>query len=415
MLAFQKRDRNEAGTTSLASTARAKLGERHRHEAKNLTLLAFTYAGFFGRSAGEQLFLAPTEIVGAINDLVPLGPFEVICVDFPEYTLLEVIMPRVLVTASFDENLLARQTPHASGCWEDYEFLFAPDGDPVDAWLVYDDLQQPMTQVCPPANTLLITGEPASLRQYRSRYTGQFGQVWSSHTTIQHPHTTLRNEAQHWHYGLWSGSVHGRALDYDDLVALQPPAKPKLLSVLCSSKSLTADHRRRLEFVQYLQAELGEQIDVFGSGIRSVADKSEAIWPYKYHIVLENDHSDHFMTEKLPDAFLGWSYPLYFGGSEAYHRFPEGSFTAIDIYQPEKSLNLIRNVLASDTYEQSLERIAEARNNVLVKHNLFAMLVDYWRVNLVKQSASAVTLLPKSHRASLVVQQLKRSLVGRAA
>ncbi len=324
-------------------------------------------------------------------------------------------MPRVLVSASFDESLLARQTPQALGRWGDYQFLFEPDGQPVDAWLVYDDLKQPLTQVCPPANTLLITGEPASLRQYRSRYTSQFGQVWSSHTNIQHPHVTLRNEAQHWHYGLRSGSAHGRSLNFDDLQSLARPAKPKLLSVLCSAKAITADHRRRLDFVQYLQAELGDQIDVFGSGICPVADKSDAIWPYKYTIVLENDHSDHFMTEKLPDAYLGWSYPIYFGGREAYHRFPEGSFTAIDIYQPEQALNVIRNVIASDTYEHAIDRIAEARNSVLTKHNLFAMVVDYLRVNLVKQRAASVTLLPKSHRASLVVQQLKRTLIRRAA
>ncbi len=328
-------------------------------------------------------------------------------------------MPRVLVTAAFDERLLARQTPQASGRWGDYQFLFEPDGQPVDAWLVYDDLKQPTTQFCPPANTLLITGEPASLRQYRSRYTSQFGQVWTSHSSIQHPHVTLRNEAQHWHYGLWDGWVHGadfsRPLCFEDLQSLQRPEKPKLISVLCSAKAITADHRRRLDFVRYLQAELGEQIDVFGAGICPVKDKSEAIWPYKYHIVLENDHSDHFMTEKLPDAYLGWSYPIYFGGNEAYHCFPEGSFTAIDIYQPEQALNVIRNVIANNTYEQSVDRIAEARARVLAKQNLFAMVADYLRVHLVKQPCAKVTLLPKSHSASLVVQQLKRTLIGRAA
>ena len=324
-------------------------------------------------------------------------------------------MPRILITAVFDASLLARQTPKSTGRWDEFQFLFQPDGEPVDAWVVYDDLRQPVSQFCSPSNTLLITGEPASLRQYRTRYTGQFGQIWSSHTNISHPHLTLRNEAQHWHYALWNGTAHGNALGLDELKVLPRPAKPKLLSVLCSSKAVTADHRRRLEFVRFLQSKLGDQIDVFGSGIRQVADKSDAIWAYKYHIVLENDHSDHFMTEKLPDAFLGWSYPIYFGGKEAYHRFPEGSFTAIDIYQPEQALNAIRNVLTNDTYEHSLDRISEARNNVLTKHNLFAMLVEYWRTNLVRQPASQVTLLPKSHRASLVVQQIKRNLSRRAA
>ena len=324
-------------------------------------------------------------------------------------------MPRVLMTVAFDESHLARQTPQGSGRWGDFQFLFQPDGEPVDAWVVYDDLKQPVSQICPSSNTLLITGKPACLHQYRAPYTSQFGQIWSAHTNIVHPHVTLRNEAQHWHYGLLSGTSHGHSLDFDELRALPRPAKTKLLSVLCSAKAVSADHRRRLEFVRYLQSEFGDQIDVFGSGIRPIADKSEAIWTYKYHVVLENAHSDHFMSEKLPDAFLGWSYPIYFGGNEAYHRFPEGSFTAIDIYQPEQALNVIHNVLVNETYENSLDRIAEARNNVLMKHNLFAMLVEYWRSNLVRQSTSAVTLLPKSHRASLFVQQIKRTLTRRAA
>ena len=324
-------------------------------------------------------------------------------------------MPRVLITATFDESSLARQTSQGAGRWEDFQFLFQPDGDPVDAWVVYDDLKQPVTQLCPPSNTLLITGRPASLRQYRTRYTSQFGQIWTSHTNITHPHVTLRYEAQHWHYGLQTSGAHGRPLSLEALQELKRPEKPKLLSVLCSTKTVTADHRRRVDFARTLKAEFGDQIDVFGHGVRPVADKSDAIWPYKYHIVLESDHSKHFMSEKLPDAFLGWSYPIYFGGNEPYHRFPEGSFTAIDIYQPEKALNVIRNVLASETYESSVDRIAEARNNVLAKHNLVSMLVDYWRTNLVRQPASLVTMLPKSHRTSLVVQQIRRSLSRRAA
>jgi Glycosyltransferase family 10 (fucosyltransferase) C-term len=323
-------------------------------------------------------------------------------------------MPRVLLTTTLDKSLLARQTPQGMGRWDDFQFLFQPDGDPVDAWVVYDDLEQPVSQLCPPANTLLITGRPASLRQYRTRYTSQFGQVWTSHTQISHPHATLRFEAQPWRYGI-AGATHGQALGFEELQAVTRPEKHKLLSVLCSAKSVTADHRRRLEFVRCLQAEFGSQIDVFGYGVNPVADKSLAILPYKYHIALESDHSDQFMSEKLPDAFLGWCYPIYFGGKEAYHRFPEGSFTAIDIYQPETALNVIRNVLASETYEQSLDRIAEARHWVLTKHNLFAMLAEYWRANLVQQSSSQVTLLPKAYRTTLVVQQLKRSLTRRAA
>lgn len=319
-------------------------------------------------------------------------------------------MPRILVSASFTESLLARQTPQGQGKWDEFEFVFSPLRDAVDGWTVYDDLRQPIEQACPPANTLLITGEPESLRKYRPRFTGQFGQVWTSHSSLKHTHVTLRNEAQPWHYAMRSGQSHGMPLGFNELVRLPKPDKPKLLSVICSSKTSTPDHAQRLEFVRFLQSQLGDSIDVFGRGIRPVEDKSDAIWPYKYHIVLENDHSNYFMTEKISDAFLGWSYPIYFGSPEAYHRFPEGSFTAIDIYQPEPSLAIIRDLIAAETYEAAQDNLARARQAVLFKNNVFAMLSDYWRANLCSQPAELVTLLPKSHRASLVLRQVGRAV-----
>ena len=319
-------------------------------------------------------------------------------------------MPRIRISASFPAELILRQTPGRSGRWQEFELLARPDGDPVDAWVVYDDLKQPEQQLCPAANTLLITGEPESLRRYRSRYTAQFGQVWTSHRTIRHRHLTRSNEGQHWHYGLYPGAVHSSRLGFDELVDMPRPDKSKQLSVICSTKAHTADQRQRLEFVQRLQAAFGNDIDVFGRGTREVADKSEAIFDYRYHVVLENDHSEHFMTEKLADAFLGWSYPIYFGSSEACHRYPEGSFTAIDIYQPDEAIRIIRNLLTAHTYQQSLPAIAEARHRVLFQNNFCNMLAEYWRQHLVCEPASHVRLLPKNYRASLVLQQFTRAL-----
>ncbi len=319
-------------------------------------------------------------------------------------------MPRILVSASFPESALARQTPANSAMWDEFEFVFAPTDEPLDGWVVYDDLKHPLEQLCPPENTLLITGEPVSVRRYRSRFTSQFAQVWTAQSAIKHPHITYGNEAQPWQYATQASQAHGDPLGFDELVALPHPAKPKLLSVICSDKQITPDQRQRLQFTRYLKSELGDTLDIFGRGWRDVSDKADAIWPYQYHIVLENDHSNHFMTEKISDAFLGWSYPIYFGGDEAYHCFPEGSFTAIDIYQPEQALAIIRNLLSEPTYETAVPAIATARESVLGKHNLFAMLASYLRENLVSRRPRMTKLLPKSHRTSLVLQQLSRNI-----
>lgn len=317
-------------------------------------------------------------------------------------------MPRILLSASFPPELIFRQTPGRTGRWEEFE-LTADASQEVDGWVVYDNLQTPQSARCRSSNTLLITGEPESLRRYRSRFTAQFAQVWTSHRSIVHPRVSMRNEAQPWHYGLRAGRVHGCQLGFDELVKMPRPEKTKLLSVICSAKSHTEDHRRRLAFLEPLKAHFGDQLDVFGRGIQDVPDKSDAIYDYQYHIVLENDHSDYFMTEKLCDAFLGYSYPIYFGGSEAYHRFPEGSFTAIDIYRPDEAINLIENVIRSDAYTANKNQVDEARRRVLHENNLCHMIAAHFReqgdMNAVHEP---VELVPKEHRATLIMKQIGR-------
>jgi hypothetical protein len=320
------------------------------------------------------------------------------------------LMPNILLAASFPPELILRQTPAAQGCWGDFRFVTDPEHTDLNGCVVYDDLLEPLELVCPLENTLLITGEPESLRSYRSRFTHQFDQVWTSHKSVQHARKIRRNEAQHWHYGLYAGQAHGRSLDFDDLASLPRPKKLKRMSVICSAKAQSEDHRQRLAFVRQLKEALGDSIDVFGRGIRSLEDKSDAIYDYKYHIVLENDHSDFFMTEKLADAFLGYSYPIYFGGSEAYHRYPEGSFTSIDIYRPLQAIATIREVLQADCYEHSRVQLDEARRRVLYDNNLCSMLAEHFSQTLLDRPVQRVRLVPKNFRAELVWKLLQKRL-----
>ena len=320
-------------------------------------------------------------------------------------------MPRILLTASFPEEYLLRQTPRRSGRWEEFTFFAEPDAEPAEGWMVYDNMEHSLRQNAAPENTLLVTGEPESLRRYRSRFTSQFGHVWTSHQSIQHPRTTRAQEAQHWHYALFPGSIHGKQLGFDEIEALPRPSKTKLMSVICSSKAVSEDHRRRLEFVQTLKAHFGDQLDVFGRGIRSIDDKSEAIYNYRYHIVLENDHSQYFMTEKLGDAFLGWSYPIYFGGPEAEKHYPVSSFSAIDIYKPREAISIIQNVLANHTFESRQDAIYEARQRVLYQNNFCSLLANFARSKFNFDATTyPIQLLPKSDRVRLVWRQLERSV-----
>ena len=319
-------------------------------------------------------------------------------------------MKRILISASFPESCVARQSFGGNGVWSDIKFLFEPDGLPVDGWVVIDNLQQPKHQFCSPSNTMLVTGEPASVRQYRSRFTSQFGYVWTSHQSLCHSKKILASEFQHWHFGLYPTKENPRAMTFEDLIALQAPGKPKILSVICSNKTVTPDHCQRLRFVAQLKQSLGDQIEVFGRGIREISDKSEAILPYRYHIVLENDHADNFVSEKLPDAFLGWSLPFYSGGQSAGQLFPKDSFIPIDMYRPHESIAIIQNAIKRDEFSRRQKQIQSARESVLWKTNFLAVQANFWRKHLVQEPAQIVKLYPKNHRIHLVAAQMRRLL-----
>ncbi len=328
-------------------------------------------------------------------------------------------MATILITNSVPTDPILRQVPKTKAGWCGHRFLLRPTGEPIDAWVVYDNLLQPETNPIERSRTLLVTGEPPSVRRYRTPFTSQFGSIRTSHAGVDHPEIVRAHEAQPWHFGMHPCRSHPHILDYDALASMLPPPKPKLLSVISSNKAITEDHRQRLRFVEHLKSAFGDQIDVFGRGIRDVPDKADAIWNYRYHIVLENDHSPFYMSEKLPDCFLGWSFPFYSGGVFAQSAFPDGSFARIDMYDPARSIATIQAKIQSDSYATDQELIRQARRIVLDELNLFAVLgqaVEALEAMLKNRGSSRfrasaqTTLLPKKHSIQLSMQKLMRSM-----
>jgi len=335
--------------------------------------------------------------------------------------MLKVVgMATILLTTSVPTDPVLRQIPRALPNWCNHVFVMdCSEERMIDAWFVYDNLVKPESHRVNRQRTMLITGEPPSIRRYRSAFTSQFGAIRTSHAALKHTQINRGHEAQVWHFGMHPCRSHPEILDYDTLACMPPPRKTKLLSVIASNKTVTEDHRQRLRFVDELKIAFGEQIDVFGRGIRDVPDKADAIWDYKYHIVLENDHSELYMSEKLPDAFLGWTFPFYSGSTHADKSFPEGSFARIDIVDPIRSIATIRSHIQSNSYEANRERIEEARKTVLDELNLFAVLCKEYdamesRLPLQPHSrqraVNPITLLPKKNSVQLSMKRMMRAL-----
>ena len=321
-------------------------------------------------------------------------------------------MLRIKLSTNFPEWPLIRQTPGRAGIWGDCQFLINQDIAECDFWVVYDDVLRPETTRCPPGNTLLITGEPPSVKTYSRRFLAQFSTVLTSHRNLSHPNVVSRQQALPWmvggrylqETGQWDKEY---TKDYEELSALPVVPKTKLLSVLSSSKTITPGHERRLAFVGALKQWFGEEIDVFGRGIRDVEDKWDAIAPYKYHIVIENGLFPDYWTEKLSDALLADAYPLYAGCPNIGDYFGENTLTLLDLTDFEGSLQAITAAIENNRYEATTEARHSAKVQVLNEYNLFPMLEAFVTASRTAQPKQVIKLQPHSHFPRTLLTKLR--------
>lgn len=279
--------------------------------------------------------------------------------------------------------LWRRQLPDAAPRWGGCEFVFDENSRDYDWLVVYERFPRVAGErfslwseklACPPEQTLFVTVEPSSIKFYEPSFLRQFGYVLTGHETwsINQPGVIRSQPALKWFYG--EGGLHPRSLD--TLAAEPPPVKTADLATVCSSKQQRHTlHKRRYDFTQRLRGAFPD-LDVFGHGVRPIGDKAEAVDPYRYHIAIENHRCDHHWTEKVSDAFLGWSLPIYYGCTNLAEYFPEDSFVEIDIDDFEGTVARIREIVANHEYERRFAAIRRARELVLTRYNLFAVIDD---------------------------------------
>ena len=159
---------------------------------------------------------------------------------------------------------------------------------------------------------------------------------------------------------------------YDDLSAMAPVTKTRDMSAIASMRAHIDGHRKRLEFIERVQEEVPE-VDLFGRGrANSLMDKWEGLAPYKYTLAIENSSMPHYWTEKISDAFLAYSVPLYFGAPNIGDYFPDGSYIWLPMDEPDRAIDVIRDTLAHDVYENRLDALVQARKTLLTTHSLVA-------------------------------------------
>jgi len=278
-------------------------------------------------------------------------------------------MIKVKVSFPNDADYL-RQLPNRNSEWDGIQFFINDETDTVfDYWVIFGNLENDKTfTLCDKTKTILVTTEPKNVHKYPKRFIDQFGYIITAQEEIVHPNKLLMPEGQLWFL----------KMDYDKLISLVPPKKDKKLSMLLSSKVNTKEHYERVSFALKLKEHFGDLLDWYGSGIKPFENKWDVLAPYKYSIVLESASLPYYLSEKLSDAFLCYTYPFYFGCRRVEAYYDPRSYTKIDLSSVDKTILSIETVLNSgdEHYTLSLPYIKQNREKYLKELQFFANLKD---------------------------------------
>ena len=323
-------------------------------------------------------------------------------------------MEKIKVKLSFewDSMPIEKQTPNNSAEWGNCKFYINEEIEKCDYWVVYGDLQQTETTICPQENTLLISDEPESLLQYNKEFTDRFATIISSHKYIKHKNNILYQQGLPWLIGGSSRLVEHQKKqgiaqynkNYDELNSNNEVKKTKLLSIITSSNLFLPNYKKRVDFRDVIGKYFGDRIDIFGYEKNFLNDKWDGLAPYKYSIVLENSTNNDYWTEKLSDAFLSLCYPIYYGAPNIHRYFDKTALTTIDINKEEQAIKTIENIISSNTYEKSIAAIKEAKQKVLNEYNLFALIANFIekKENKKKLVAKKITIKKTIHNGILL-------------
>ena len=172
-----------------------------------------------------------------------------------------------LLSSSFREWPILRQTPGQRGIWANCRFHTQVDREESDYCVIYDELSQRTTVRCAPENLILVAPEPPGVRVYNSKFLRQFGTIITSQRDLDHPRVVYSQTGLPWHVGRRCKNHTNISFtkDYDELKNVRHFRKHKLISVVCSDKTRTPGQKRRLDFVRKMSAQL-PQIEYSGVG-----------------------------------------------------------------------------------------------------------------------------------------------------
>jgi hypothetical protein len=322
-------------------------------------------------------------------------------------------MPQVCYVVPYNcgycnaDDSLRRFTEDGAGGMRNGEIVFTTKPEDRADWLLvqdfhHNDFDEFYTSI-PRERRIQALNESSASITYDLDYLEQFGIIISPYEIKGYAgDVRIGNACLGWFAGMGFGKDNFAAPVFDklsDVRDYKAADKKKSVSIITSRRVLYKGHKKRLDFFKALAAHPDLNIDFFGRDTKPIADKLEALAPYKYHIAIENSQEPYYWTEKLTDAWVGWCLPIYCGDPTILNQVPDpDGIIVINIGDTDASIEKIRRVLAEDPYSSRLAAIKINRDWAIAASD------PYERVSEIIESIDEkVKSIPRTARKQLIV------------
>lgn len=117
-------------------------------------------------------------------------------------------------------------------------------------------------------------------------------------------------------------------------------------------------------------------IDSYGGN--SSPKKQDALIDYRFNLVIENEYSNNWITEKFYDGILTETVPIYYGCKNIKELYPEDGYILIEDIE---DLNGIKNLLteihnnSESIYESKLKGLRKIKERYFQEYNLLKKII----------------------------------------
>ena len=195
---------------------------------------------------------------------------------------------------------------------------------------------------------LILAHDERVLRECpNAKFLGESGCSWFSRSSMTQD--SLGNMS----YG--DGIIHKNPV-VPNYVGCSVEAKRFAVSFLTSSKTEAQGHKLRQEVFDRLPDKVGEVVTWKHRSPPVVPDKRTVLEPYQYSIVIENSAHNNYYTEKIVDAFVARTVPVYWGCPNLGTHFNMDGVVTFSNY--DDLFNKLQS-LTPETYARMLPAVEE--------------------------------------------------------